>query len=57
VSSGTLTEVGFFDIFPSGNSAAFNGAWSVYPFFPSGNIVINGIEQGLFVVRANVATG
>lgn len=57
VSSGSLTEVGFFDIFPSGNSASFNGAWSVYPFFPSGNIVINGIEQGLFVVRANVATG
>lgn len=57
VSSGSLTEVGFFDIFPSGNSASFNGAWSVYPFFPSGNIVINGIEQGLFVVKANVTTG
>jgi choice-of-anchor B domain-containing protein len=56
ISSGTLTEAGFFDIYPSGNSARFNGAWSVYPYFASGTIVVNGIEQGLVVVKANVAT-
>ena len=30
----------------------FNGAWSNYPFFASGTVVIvSGIEQGLFVLR------
>lgn len=49
----TLREIAYFDIFPDDNNSMFNGAWSVYPFFPSGTILINGIEQGLFVVRWN----
>lgn len=45
-------EVAFFDTAPySDNSAGFNGAWSVYPFFKSGIIIVNSIEQGLFLVR------
>jgi len=46
-----MTEVGFFDTYPASNSANFNGAWSVYPYFASGNIIISDIERGLFVVR------
>ena len=46
-----MTETHFIDTFPNSDSAAFNGAWSVYPYFPSGNIVISDIESGLFVVR------
>lgn len=46
-----MTEVGYFDTYPSSDSANFNGAWSVYPYFQSGNIIINDIERGLFVVR------
>ncbi len=45
-------EVAFFDtapFIPEGNS--FNGAWSVYPFFKSGAIIVNSIEQGLFIVK------
>jgi hypothetical protein len=44
-------EIGHFDVYPSSNSANFNGAWSVYPYFSSGTVLISGIEQGLFVVR------
>ena len=44
-------EIGYFDTFPSSNSANFNGAWSVYPYFSSGNIIISDIESGLFIVR------
>jgi len=47
----SMTEVGFFDTFPGSNSASFNGAWSLYPYFASGNIIISDIERGLFVVR------
>lgn len=44
-------EVGYIDTYPGSNSASFNGAWSSYPYFPSGNIIISDIERGLFVVR------
>ncbi len=46
-----MIEVGYFDTYPASNSANFNGAWSVYPYFASGNIIISDIERGLFVVR------
>lgn len=50
VAVGVLREIGFFDIYPADDAAEFNGAWSVCPFLASGNIVLSGIEQGLFVV-------
>jgi choice-of-anchor B domain-containing protein len=43
--------VGFFDTYPGSEAAEFEGAWSVYPFFPSGNVLISTKRQGLFVVR------
>jgi hypothetical protein len=49
-----LDERAFFDIYPSSDSANFNGAWSNYPYFPSGTIVVSGIEQGLFVLALNI---
>jgi choice-of-anchor B domain-containing protein len=51
IASGVLTEVGYFDIYPSSNSPSFNGAWSVYPYFDSGVVVVSGIEQGLFILQ------
>jgi choice-of-anchor B domain-containing protein len=47
----TLQEVGYFDIYPVDDLPEFNGAWSNYPFFKSGVVVVSGIEQGLFVLR------
>ncbi len=49
-----LDERAFFDIYPSSDSANFNGAWGNYPYFPSGTIVVSGIEQGLFVLALNI---
>ncbi len=47
-------EVAFFDTAPYGdNGPGFNGAWSVFPYFKSGTIIVNSIEQGLFIVRAS----
>ena len=34
-----------------GEIEAFNGAWSVYPFFNSENIIISDINSGLFIVK------
>jgi choice-of-anchor B domain-containing protein len=44
------TEVGFFDIYPQDDAPSFNAVWGNYPFFASGNVILSGIEQGLFVV-------
>jgi len=54
VAAGQLNEVAFFDIYPNDDSAAFNAAWSNYPYFASGVVVVSGIEQGLFVLRPNL---
>jgi hypothetical protein len=51
VAQGSLRELGFFDIYPADDGPAYNGAWTSYPFFASGAVIVNGIEQGLFVVR------
>ncbi len=51
ISNKNMTEIGSFDTYTPSNSAQFNGAWNVYPYFNSGNIVISDIDSGLFVVR------
>lgn len=51
IASGSMSEIGFFDTYPQNNNTAFNGVWSVYPYFASGNIVISDINRGLFVVK------
>jgi hypothetical protein len=54
--SANFQEIGFFDVHPGSNTASFNGAWSVYPYFASGNVLISSIERGLFIVKpTNVA--
>lgn len=56
VAAGLLTEVGYFDVWPADNNDSFNGAWSVYPYLPSGRILVGGIEQGLFVLEPLVCS-
>jgi len=43
-------QVAWFDTFPGSDSAQFNGAWSVYPFFDSGVVLVSDIERGLFIL-------
>jgi choice-of-anchor B domain-containing protein len=51
IQSGSMTEVGFFDTYPSNNNAQFNGVWSTYPYFSSGTIVVADIDRGMFLLR------
>ncbi|MFL1010825.1 choice-of-anchor B family protein [Flavisericum labens] len=55
ITSKNITEIGYFDTYPENNSTSFNGAWSIYPYFPSGNIIISDINRGLFIVRKSGA--
>src|SRR5918997_1157993 len=47
VSSGTLSEVGFFDVYPPDDAAEFNGSWSTFHYYDSNIVVISALEQGL----------
>lgn len=49
-------EVGFFDTFSASDSDGFDGAWGVYPFLPSGLILVSDINGGLFVLRDKTNT-
>ena len=53
-SASSLSELAFFDIYPVDDAPEFNGAWSNFPFFPSGIVLVGGIEQGLFVLRPTI---
>lgn len=46
---GNLVETGHYDTSPY-SGCCFNGAWGVYPFLPSGNLLISDIEGGLYVL-------
>ncbi len=50
------TDVGFFDTYPLNDSASFNGAWGVYPYLPSGNILVSDINSGLYILRDKTLT-
>ena len=44
--------MGFFDTVSAGDDVpGFAGAWSVYPYFESGLIIVSSIREGLFVLR------
>lgn len=51
------TEVGFFDTYPNGQSVGYHGSWSVYPFLPSGTILVSDRESGLFLLDGSEAIG
>ena len=50
VANGNLVEVAGFDTFPGNNNSIFDGAWSNYPFFDSGNVILSDISGGLFIL-------
>jgi len=44
-------EVGYFDTAPHHEGPGFSGAWSTYPFFESGTVLVTSLQEGLFVLR------
>ena len=45
-------EIGFFDTTPyEGNPPTLSGAWTAYPFFESGTVVVSSTREGLFLLR------
>ncbi len=45
-------EIGHFDTTPNdANPPGFVGAWTAYPYFESGTIIVSSMNEGLFMVR------
>jgi len=51
----SLSEVAYFDTHPPSNDAGFQGAWSNYPFFRNGVVIVSSIGEGLFVLAPTVS--
>jgi len=49
--SAQLTEIAYFDTVPDNDDAGFFGAWSSYPYLPSGTLIVSSIDEGLFILR------
>jgi choice-of-anchor B domain-containing protein len=52
ISNGNMTEIGYFDSHPVNDFAGYEGIWSTYPYFESGNIVISD-REGFLVVKSS----
>ena len=51
IAAATMNEVAFFDTVPDSDDPSFTGVWSVYPYLPSGNIIVSDIAGGLFILQ------
>jgi choice-of-anchor B domain-containing protein len=53
ISNGNIFEEGYFDSYPDHSNSGYIGAWSIYPYFESGNIVISDRTAGFLLVKAS----
>ncbi|MDG1760644.1 MAG: choice-of-anchor B family protein [Flavobacteriaceae bacterium] len=51
IAAKNMTEIGYFDTYPANDDVGFNGVWSVYPYFESGNIVVSDINSCLYIIK------
>jgi choice-of-anchor B domain-containing protein len=45
-----IEEIAWFDTYPASDALVFSGAWSVYPYLPSGNLLVSDTQSGLFIL-------
>ncbi len=45
-------EVGYFDTSPFMEGPGFSGAWSTYPFYESGTVMITSLREGVFFLKS-----
>ncbi len=57
-----IREVGYFDTYPQGGfntgfygGGAYAGNWGAYPFFPSGRIAAQDMQNGIFILNPSAA--
>jgi choice-of-anchor B domain-containing protein len=48
---GKLREVAFFDTLPNSDTNQMYGAWTAYPFFKSGIVLVQTMDSGLYILK------
>lgn len=52
------TRVGWFDTYPENDSPGYgHGAWTAWPFFESGTVIVDDRDRGLFILDVSEAIG
>jgi len=51
IDRGHLQEAAYFDTVPENDQAIFDGAWTAYPYFRDGKVVISTLDRGVFIVK------
>ena len=46
---------GSYDTYPLSDHDSYRGAWGVYPFLPSGNILVSDMQTGLYVLGVSIS--
>ncbi|MDQ3940486.1 MAG: choice-of-anchor B family protein [Actinomycetota bacterium] len=54
IAQARLREIAYFDVVPESDEPVYDGAWAAYPYLPSGNVIVSGMAQGLFVLTPRV---
>lgn len=52
-----MIVTGSYDTYAQGSGDGFNGCWGVYPYLPSGNLVVSDIDNGLYVLTPTYIRG
>jgi hypothetical protein len=47
--------LGYYDTHPEPYTFSYKGAWGVYPFLPSGHVLISDMQRGLYVLDISEA--
>jgi choice-of-anchor B domain-containing protein len=54
--SAMVKEVGFFDTNPMAANNQMSGAWTAFPYFASGTVIVGDMVSGLFVLKPQPST-
>ncbi|HKU36658.1 MAG TPA: choice-of-anchor B family protein, partial [Polyangiales bacterium] len=54
--SATFKEVGFFDTNPKSTATQMSGAWTAFPFYSSGVVIVGDMLSGLFILGPQAST-
>lgn len=46
-----LEEVAYYDIIPDNDNIQFTGSWNIYPYFPSGTMILSNMYQGMHILQ------
>lgn len=47
--------LGYYDTYPQPYSFSYKGAWGVYPFLPSGHVLVSDMQTGLYILDISLA--